>query len=57
MWIKLRTNQRGHLPGSLNKVVSIVPHGGNYDCAFQYVLADGTHVPSDKAILMPPTTG
>ena len=47
--IKLKRQLGRHLPGSIVKVVHVVPHGGYTDSPYQYVLADGFYVPSNHA--------
>lgn len=52
MKIKILRQQGKHVPGDIVEVVRIVPHGGNYDDARQYVLLDGTHVPKSAAAVV-----
>lgn len=49
MRIRLLTQMGTHMPGSEHEVLHTINHGGHYDCAAQYVLRDGTHVPSNCA--------
>lgn len=49
MRIKLHRHFGDHPAGAVRDVRDLVPHGGHTDAAQQYVLWDGTHVPSDAA--------
>lgn len=49
MIIKLKRQQGEWATGSLHLVKAIVPHGGHFDDALQYVLNDETHVPESAA--------
>ena len=49
MRIRLLSQQGTHERGTEHDVVTVVPHGGHYDCAEQYILSDGIHVPSDRS--------
>jgi hypothetical protein len=45
-WMKIRLKtQQGHFPaGSIHEVIEVIPHGGNYDDACQYLIADDIYV-------------